>query len=303
MPILVTGAAGNVGAVGRTVVDLLRRHDLPVRALVHHDDDRADALRAAGAEVVVGDLTRGADVVRALDGCRRVYFAMSVSAAYLQATATVAAAARDRGDLEALVNMSQMTVSQMTLTSTAESGQHRLQWLGERVLSWSGLPVVQIRPTVFLENPLFTTLGLDSIARDGTIRLPFGSARTSPVAARDVAEVVAAVLTDPAPHLGGVYELTGARSQDMYAMAHELSEALPRPVTYVDVPYDRWLEEDLLPLGLPAHVFEHLAMMASLHAAGRYDRTTYDVERLTGHRPTSVAEWARGAHAAVSSPG
>ena len=31
-PILVTGAAGGIGGVGRTVVELLRERDLPVRA-------------------------------------------------------------------------------------------------------------------------------------------------------------------------------------------------------------------------------------------------------------------------------
>ncbi len=72
--ILVTGAAGNVGRVGRTVLELLRRRNLPVRALVRRDDERANPLRAMGAEVVVGDLTRIGDVVRALEGCRRLYF-------------------------------------------------------------------------------------------------------------------------------------------------------------------------------------------------------------------------------------
>src|SRR3954466_7411735 len=97
-PILVTGAAGSVGGVGRTVVELLRQRDLPVRALVRRDDARAEALRATGAEVMVGDLTRAEDVVRALAGCRRLYFGMSTSAAYLEATATAAAAARGQGD-------------------------------------------------------------------------------------------------------------------------------------------------------------------------------------------------------------
>src|SRR5215831_7726418 len=93
-PILVTGG------VGGAVVEALRRRDLPVRALVRREDERAGALRATGAEVVVGDLTRAADVLRALAGCRRVYFGMSVSAPYLEATVTTAAAARERGDLE-----------------------------------------------------------------------------------------------------------------------------------------------------------------------------------------------------------
>lgn len=120
-PILVTGAGGGVGGVGGTVVERLRKQDLPVRALVHREDKRAEALRAAGAEVVVGDLTCGGDVERALAGCRRMYFGMSVSAAYLEATVIAAAAAREHGDLEVFVNISQMTVSQMSLTHDVEA--------------------------------------------------------------------------------------------------------------------------------------------------------------------------------------
>src|SRR5262249_22607497 len=151
-PILVTGAAGNLGGVGRTVVELLRQRSLPVRALLRREDERAQALRAVGAEVVVGDLTRAADVARALAGCRRMYFGMSASAAYLEATVTAAAVARDRGDLEVFVNISQMTVSQMSLTEMTDSSQQRQHWLGEQVLNWSGVPVVHVRPTVFLQN-------------------------------------------------------------------------------------------------------------------------------------------------------
>src|SRR5215510_174986 len=60
--ILVTGAAGQLGAVGRTVTGLLLDRGLPVRAMVRREDDRAAALRAAGAEVVVGDLLEPAFV-------------------------------------------------------------------------------------------------------------------------------------------------------------------------------------------------------------------------------------------------
>src|SRR5262249_16393913 len=104
--ILVTGAAGQLGAIGRTVTGLLLDHGFPVRAMVRREDDRAAALRAAGAEVVVGDLLAPADVYRAVSGCRRVYFGMSVSAGYLEATVIMAAVAREVG-VDALVNMSQ----------------------------------------------------------------------------------------------------------------------------------------------------------------------------------------------------
>ena len=92
-------------------------------------------MRATGAEVAVADLTRATDVMRALEGCRRVYFGMSVSAPYLEATVTAAAAARQQGDLEVFVNISQMTVSQMNLTETTDSPQQRQHWLAEQALN------------------------------------------------------------------------------------------------------------------------------------------------------------------------
>ena len=147
--ILVTGAAGQLGAVGRTVTGLLLDRGLPVRAMVRREDDRAAGLRAAGAEVVVGDLLEPADVYRVVSGCRRVYFGMSVSAGYLEATVTMAAVAREDG-VDALVHMSQMTVSQMSIQHSTPSRPQRQHWLSEQALAWSGLPVVTIRPTMFL---------------------------------------------------------------------------------------------------------------------------------------------------------
>ncbi len=52
---LITGAAGHLGAVVRTVTELLLDRGLPVRAMVRREDERLAALRASGAEVVVGD--------------------------------------------------------------------------------------------------------------------------------------------------------------------------------------------------------------------------------------------------------
>ena len=255
--------------------------------MVRRDDDRAAALRAAGAEVVVGDLLEPADVYRVMSGCRRLYFGMSVSAAYLEATVTMAAVAREVG-VHALVNMSQMTVSEMSIQNTTRSHQQRQHWLSEQALAWSGLPVVTIRPTMFLES--FFPLATATVRDRGRIELPFGRGKTSPVAAGDVARVVAAVLAEPAPHLGRVYELTGPRSQDMHGVAKEYSDALNREVTYSDIAPGDW-ELALTRAGLPEHVTRHLVTMGELHRAGRYDRMTDGVERVTGRPPMSVRDF------------
>jgi uncharacterized protein YbjT (DUF2867 family) len=281
--ILVTGAGGGIGGVGHTVVELLRQRGLPVRAMVHREDERAQALRDLGAEVLAGDLTRPGDVARALDGCHRMLFCMSVSPPYLEAAATVATVARTLGSLEVLVNLSQMTVSQMTAVSEAESHQQRLQWLAEQVLDWSALPVVHLRPTIFQENPLFTTVVASFVADRGVLPLPFGAGRTSPVAAADVAGAACAVLVDPAPHVGRVLELTGPRAEDMNGVAEEYSRALGRPVHYVDVPPAEWTSGVLARSGLSPHVQEHLVTLAALHRQNRFDRMTGTVESVTGH--------------------
>ena len=285
--ILVTGAAGQLGGVGRTVTGLLLDRRLPVRAMVRREDDRAAALRAAGAEVVIGDLLEPADVYRVVSGCRRVYFGMSVAAGYLEASLTMAAVAREAG-VNALVNMSQMTVSQMSIQNTTPSHQQRQHWLSEQALAWSGLPVVTIRPTMFLET--LVTLAGATVRDRGRIELPFGRGKTSPVAAADVARVVATVLADARLHVGRVYELTGPRSQDMHGVAREYSDALNRSVTYADIPPEDW-ERELKKAGVPEHLTQHLLTMGELHRAGRYDRLADGVERVTGRPAMSVRDF------------
>ncbi|MET9026653.1 NAD(P)H-binding protein [Nocardia sp. NPDC004168] len=288
---LITGAGGGTGGVSRQVIERLRERGDRVRALVHHDDARAEPLRALGAEVVVGDLTEPRDVVGAMTGADRMFFSMGVSPGYLQATAVVCDAALAYGQLEVIVNMSQMTVSQMTLTSVGESRQHRLHYLAEHVMNWSGVPAVHIRPTVFLDNPIFTGFAAPSLRERNVLALPFGTGRTSPIATSDVARTVAAVLTDPNHRIGDVYELTGPQSLDIDGLAAEYTLGLHRPIRGTDIPQETWVEEVLEPRGLPAHVEQHLATMALLHRAGRYDRATDDVEKITGQPPSTVGRY------------
>jgi uncharacterized protein YbjT (DUF2867 family) len=289
-PILVTGAAGRIGAVGRTVTELLLKQGKAVRALVRTEDQRAQALREMGAEVVVGDLLDLDSMHKAIEGCETVYFSLSISDTYLAATVNAAAVAKHHG-VQAFINMSQMTVSEMSITTTTPSPQHKLQWLSEQALNWSGLPVVHVRPTVFLDG-FFVLLTADSVKQSNQISLPFGDGKTSPIAAEDVARVVAALLMNPQPHIGKAYNLTGPQSENMHFLAQEYSKALGRKITYQDVAVEPWRNE-LLKQGLPAHLVDHLATMADLHRAGRFDRLSTEVLMLTGQRPLSVQEFVR----------
>jgi uncharacterized protein YbjT (DUF2867 family) len=289
-PILVTGAAGEVGAVGRHLTAMLLERGHQVRALVRREDERAEALRAMGADVVQGDLTSLADMHRAIAGVQRLYFGMSVSAAYLEATVNVAAVARHHG-VDAFVNMSQMSVSSMSIDESSASPQHRLHWLAEQALSWSGLPVVTVRPTIFMEG-FFDRMAAPSVRAANELRLPFGSSRTSPISAVDAARAVAAILDDPAPHIGRIYNLTGPESADLDHFAGVFSEALGRTIRYRAVPVEAWAET-LRGYGLPEHLVGHLKALADWHVLGRFDRLTDDQLRLTCEKPVSMLEFVK----------
>src|SRR2546422_4317253 len=227
---------------------------------------------------------------RVIAGCETMYFLMSVSDAYLAATVNAAAVAKHHG-VKAFINMSQMTLSQMSITETTASPQHKLHWLAEQALNWSGLPVVHVRPTVLLEG-FFLIFTSDSVRESNQIRLPFGDGKTSPVAVEDVARVLAALLANPQPHIGKIYHLTGPQSENMHFYAQEYSKALGRTITFQDIPVEPW-RDVLLDRGLPVHLVNHLATMADSDAPGRTRRMPAEVPPLTGQRPLSVQESVR----------
>ncbi len=69
--ILVTGAGGKTGnAAMRTLLD---HPEVCVRAMVRTDDHRANALREAGAEVVVGNMEDIPDMRQAMCDVQRAY--------------------------------------------------------------------------------------------------------------------------------------------------------------------------------------------------------------------------------------
>ena len=78
----------------------------------------------------------------------------------------------------------------------------------------------------------------------------------------------------------------------MHFYAQEYSKALGRTITFQDIPVEPW-RAGLLERGLPVHLVNHLATMADLHRAGRYDRMSDDVLTLTGQGPLSVQEFVR----------
>jgi hypothetical protein len=63
-------------------------------------------------------------------------------------------------------------------------------------------------------------------------------------------------------------------------------------MSFHDVPVEQ-RRNGLLKRDLSIHLVNHLATMANLHPAGRYDRMSTDVLTLTGRSPLSMQEFVK----------
>src|ERR1700741_5082856 len=203
-PVLVTSAAGGrQGKTGRHVSEMLLKRGVPVRAFVRTIDERADALRALGAEIFEGDFLDIKSVQRAAAGTSAVYFAYPVQDGLMDATAAMAVAAREAG-VTRLVNLVMLQSS-----PDAPTPRMRQNYLSEQVFEWANVGAVHIRATVFYEN--LASLVLQSLPAQGAVRLPWGTQTTALplVAGEDVARVAAGLMTAPSLIAATAYRLIG----------------------------------------------------------------------------------------------
>ena len=164
----------------------------------------------------------------------------------------------------------------------------------EQELEQSGLRYNIIRPNWFMQN--FNTFWLAGIRDNGKIQLPVGTAKTSFIDARDIADVATRLLV-----ADGVdnrdFDLTGPTALDHDAVARILSEATGRKVTYEEIEPDV-LRKGLLAGGVPADYTEFLLVILGFLKQGYAERTTTAVRELIGRDPIAFERYARDNRAA-----
>jgi uncharacterized protein YbjT (DUF2867 family) len=289
---LVTGATGETG---RYTIQRLLEKGHAVRALVHKEDERSEALRGTGAEVVVGDLLEHDDAIRATAGTSATYFCYPVRPGLIQATAYFADAAK-RAGLKAVVNLSQISAREDSKSHAA-----RDHWIAERVLDWSGVPVVHLRPTFFAQWLLYR-FSRATIVEDGIIDLPYGEGRHAPIAAEDQARLIAAILAEPTAHLGKTYTLHGPTELGQAGIAAAVSEVLGRKISYRPLTIPQY-HERLEKAGLPEFMVQHFCAIALDYQNGIFSGEDKIIAEVTGQPPMTVQEFVtlhRNAFTAVN---
>jgi NAD(P)H dehydrogenase (quinone) len=275
--------AGATGDTGRAAVREAIGYGLAVRALVHNKDARSEALQKLGAEIVVGDLLEIDTIAAAMQGADTAYLVWPVQPGLLQATVNFAQAAKESG-VSTLINLSQRSASRHS-----KSNSCRDSFIAEQVLNWSGLPVIHLRPTYFLEWLLYPWQL--PYLKQGILRMPVGKGRHSPIAADDQGRAIAALLNDPKEHIGTTIPLSGPVEMDHEQMAAELSEALGRKIVFQDLPIDEYCES-IAAMGVPPYIVQHLRFAMDDYQHGAMSGADNNVEKLTGRRSMTVGEFA-----------
>jgi uncharacterized protein YbjT (DUF2867 family) len=274
---LVTGATGNTGAA---LVERLLRRGVGVRAMVRTPAAAARFDNTA-ATPVVADFDDPGAVAAALTGVDRAYLVTPSSEraeAQQLRFAELAAAAGVRH----LVKLSQFAAA-------ADSPVRFLRYHAavEQHIRGLGIDWTFLRPNLYLQG-LLAMAG--PIRTQGRFFAPIGDARVSAVDVRDIADVAAAVLTEPG-HDGAIYSITGPAAVTHAEIAAAIGEATGRPVTFIDVPPTAFADHlrHVLPAWQVDGLIEDYAHYARGEAAAVHDT----VMSVAGHAPRTIAEFAR----------
>ena len=165
--ILVTGATGNVGSA---LVGELKAAGADFKALVRNPE-KAEALKADGVEVVMGDLGKPDTLAAALEGVDKVFLLSSVAPEMAEVQINLIDAAKESGSPH-IVRMSAVKAS-----SDSPMRIGRLHAEADAYLEASGLPYTILRPHFFMQNVM---MGAQSVAAEGKLYMSFAKGELAP---------------------------------------------------------------------------------------------------------------------------
>ncbi|AKU92465.1 SDR family oxidoreductase [Vulgatibacter incomptus] len=278
MKILISGATGNVGS---ELAKALVRKGVPFRAMVRGDEGSCSLRSLPGVEVVSGDFDDSESMARALRGVER---------AFLLSPSTERAEARQLAFVEAAKRSGVLHVvklSQWAADAASPVRFLRYHAAVEAALRASGMAFTVLRPNLFMQG----LLGFRrSIASEGRFFAAAGDARISLIDVRDIAALAAEVLTG-AGHEGKIYQLTGPEAMTHAEIAAQLSTALGRAITFVDVPSEA-MRGALAGAGIPPWQVDGLIEDYAHYRRDEAREVTATVQAVTGHPSRAFSTFA-----------
>lgn len=237
--ILVFGATGRATGTAASVVSLLRERGRNVRALVRHDDERAQSLREQGAEVVLGDFADRRTLVPALIDVSAVQFTHPVAAGVITAAANLVSAIREVGNDPHVVVCSMGTASE----ADSPSGYARAQYVADELITSSLRSAVALKFAAHFYEIVNLFHGY-AIRETGAFASYHGDAPIQWMAGLDAAEVCVRALLNP--DLFGTERtplIPSAVLMNHSEVAQMIGEETARPISYHPLSESEWNEQ------------------------------------------------------------
>jgi len=272
--ILVTGATGNLG---RAAVEALAARGFRVKAAARHPEKLA---AREGVEAVALDYEAPSTFDGALAG---------VDGLFLVAPPMDPEAPAKL--LPLLAKAKSTGVKHIVFTSAFGVDQNEQAPLRviERALMNSGVRYTVLRPNFFMEN-FSTGFAAPMIKQNAGIFLAAADAKTSFITTRDIADVAAVAFA--AQHYGKEYNLTGPEALDHTQVAAMITQAIGREVAYHALSEEAMLQ-GARDNGMPEPAVQYMAVLYAVVRAGYMAVVTDGVEKVTGHKPVSFAEFVK----------
>jgi uncharacterized protein YbjT (DUF2867 family) len=234
----------------------------------------------AGAEVTEVSYDDTGGMRRALTGARTLFLVSAESSPDCLQQDVAAVDAAVGAGVERIVYVSVLSAAANATFDRARDDFHT-----EQHARATGVSCTFLRPSLSFDW-LPTLCSADGVIENGA-----GDGRVACVSHDDVADVAAAVLTGDA-HDGRTYDVTGPVAQPMADIAHELTLATGRPVSY----RSRTLEEERASLsgsGAADWQIEVGVSRLAAIAAGEMDVVSDTVTRLTDHESQTFSAYLR----------
>lgn len=268
---------GSTGTVGSELVKQLIEAGRNVRALAR--DPGKAGKPGGGSDVAIGDLSRPETLREAFVGVEKV-FVLAPPVPDMEQLEANAFAAAEQAGVRHIVYLSNFGAGRFddALFRAHGANEARLRSLG---MEWTIL-----RPTRFMSN---TPFGWASVRENGRLVEPLGGRKTILIDPRDIAAVAVKALTELG-HEGKIYELTGEALSGA-EMAERLSQALARPIEFIDASEDV-TRSDLLRSGLSSMIVDKvLYYFETLRGDRWYETPT--VRQLLDRSPGTYAGWLK----------
>ena len=273
---------GSTGTIGSELVRLLSAAGVSTRA-VHRNASKVRALpHVTWAQA---DLDDASQIATALTGTTRLFLLTDNQPDFGRIQIGVVRAAERLG-VEHIVKLSALGAS-----DHSKSGIGREHWQVEQALLSTRLRWTILRPHGFMQNWLGDVA--QSVRAEGLIYSPIGDGRVPFIDTRDIAAVAAEVLLRPEPHMGKKYVLTGGAAVGFADLAGVLSEVTGRKITYRPISMEE-ARARLAARGVAAAAIDAmLAIAAYQRDGGPTAAVSPSVERLLGHAPRTIRDFAR----------